>query len=48
MLARLLPALGTSVWGCITAFSAARALCAGVAAAGVWAWGRAASKRLEE
>ncbi len=44
VLARLLPAHGTSAWGWINAFSAGLALCVGVAAAGVWLWGRAASK----
>ncbi len=49
MLARFLPAPGTSVWGWINAFSAGLALCAGVVAAGVWVRVRlSASKHLEE
>ncbi len=45
VLARLLPAHGTSAWGWINAFSAGLAVCVGAAAAGVGLWGRVAVSR---
>ena len=45
VLARLLPAHGTSAWGWINALSAGLALAVGFVAAGVWVWGRASASK---
>jgi hypothetical protein len=46
-LARLLPAHASSAWGWLNALSAGLALAVGMAAAGLWAWGRLAGSKAE-